>query len=101
MTWDPSVLFEAFEQEGMNETVTLAFADGSTSSFSAGFSQPDRPFGDNRVQSTEYEIEYQTASAVNLRDAISITVKGVAYVRRAPPSLLGDGTYSHVLLTKV
>jgi hypothetical protein len=73
---------------------------GDAIAVQVGFSQPDTNFLDDRVQSTEYEIEYATVVMQALRVGETIRIGTDVYKVRNTPEKRGDGYFSVAQLTK-
>ncbi|MCH1990571.1 hypothetical protein L7Q78_11330 [Achromobacter xylosoxidans] len=95
--WDNAIFDEAFDQAGMRE---LASLDGVVPAvdFMVRFDRPDVIDEANLVHSTDYEIEYTTASAPGLKYHTRLWIGGKLYRVRQEPSVRGDGYWTRALL---
>lgn len=100
--FDPSIFWSAFSRAGMLVEATYHPAAGpAVPGIQVGFTQPDVLMMGDMVQSTDYAIEYQTADMPALARGETITIGSDTYKARRPPEKKGDGTFSHVLLSKL
>ena len=97
--FDPSILFPAFSAAGMLNCALRSDAM-PPATFSAGFVQPDQLILGDAVQSSEIEIEYQTADAPNLKVGERLVICGSTFRVRQPPKKTGDGFFSRAELER-
>lgn len=95
--WDNAIFDEAFDQAGMRE---LASLDGVVPAvdFMVRFDRPDVIDEANLVHSTDYEIEFATASAPGLKYHSRVRIGGKLYRVRQEPTVRGDGYWTRALL---
>lgn len=99
--FNPNIFWSAFSRAGMLTAATYQPAAGPAIPVQVGFTQPDVLLLGDMVQSTDYAIEYQTADMPALASGETITIGATTYKVRRNPEKKGDGTFSHVLLTKL
>jgi hypothetical protein len=97
---NPTIFWSAFARAGMLFDATYQPAAGPAKPVKVGFVQPDQLLGD-LVQSTEYQVEYQTADMPDLGIGEGLTMASGAYKVRSNPEKKGDGFFSIVKLTKL
>jgi hypothetical protein len=100
--WNPQVLFAAAKRAGMLTQAVHLPVGGPLVPFDCDYKAPDVLLLGDQQQSTEHEIEYQTAALPPIRkgDVIHVTVAGTptAFTARAHATKVGDGFYSKVQL---
>jgi len=101
MRFPVDALFGAFKVSGMLVDAVYQPAPGPATPFSVNWVQPDQLVLGDDVQSTEYLIEYETASVPRLVKGDAIEIDGEAYRARGPAQKQGDGYFSRCPLDKV
>lgn len=96
------MLFAAARRAGMLSQAVYLPAQGPLVPFHCDYRAPAELLLGDQQQSTEHEIEYQTADLPPIRKGyvIHVTVAGVptAFVARAHATPVGNGFYSKVAL---
>jgi len=100
--FDPNVFWSAFGRAGLLTGAVYRPAAGpAVPGIQVGFTRPDVLLLGDMVQSTDYAIEYQTADMPALAIGETLAIGADTYRVRRNPEKKGDGTFSHVLLTKL
>ena len=99
MGFRPEVLFAACKRAGLLVPAVYLPATVGTP-FDAGWRRPEITLLGDEVQSTEYELEYETAAVPRLKRGDALQVDGAAYTVRSAPRTVGDGYFSRVFLDK-
>ncbi|WP_136419967.1 hypothetical protein [Herbaspirillum sp. ST 5-3] len=100
MTFDASVLWPALKAAGMLVEAEYQPSSGPSAPVDIGFVQPDVQLLGGMVQSSEFEIEFQTADMPALQMGETLTFGAATYKIRANPKKKGDGFFSTVTLSK-
>jgi hypothetical protein len=100
MRFPTEVLFKAFKGSGMLEAAVYQPASGSPVPFDVQWVRPEQLLLGDQVQSTEYEIEFETASVPRIAKGVPIQVGATLYRARAPAQTQGDGYFSRCALEK-
>lgn len=85
---------------GMLKVARYQPPSGPAVDIDVGFRAPDALLLDGQVQSTQYEVEYQTADMPALKLDETLTIDGTAYKVRTKPEKRGDGFFSTAMLSK-
>lgn len=92
--------FGAFKQHNLLAEALYTPEIGAPVSFMVGFVSPTEISMADAVQTDEYAIEYERATAPALVEGSQISIDSETYRLRTNPRRRGDGTFLQVLLTK-
>ena len=98
--FDPSVLFEAFRDEGMVHAATR-LGTVPAAQFYVGFLQPSVLILSDAVQTDDIEVEYVTTQALDLAVGERLSICGKDYRVRQPPDKQADGYFSRAKLEEL
>ena len=98
---DQSIFWSAFSRYGLLAEATHTAANGTVTTFSVGFVQPDIMMLQNDVQSSQPEIEYQTADFPVMAAGIRLVIAGDVYRVQNAPARQGAGHFSKVKVRKM
>lgn len=98
---DQSIFWSAFSRYGLLAEAIHTAADGAVTTFSVGFVQPDILMLQNDVQSSQPEIEFQTADFPEMAMGIRLVISGDVYRVQNAPARQGAGHFSKVKIRKL
>lgn len=98
---DQSIFWSAFARYGLLAEAIHTAANGTSTTFQVGFVQPDILMLQNDVQSSQPEIEYQTADFSAMTAGIRLVINGDVYRVQNAPARQGSGHFSKVKVRKM
>jgi len=99
--FDPSVFWPMFARCGLLKDARYTPPGGTERPVKVGFVQPDMLMLQNAVQSSQKEIEYQTADLPELSEGDRLEIDGEVFRVAVYPAKQGDGYFSRASINKV
>lgn len=93
--------FRAFAQHGLLVDVEYLPEIGAPVPFKAGFKSPSELMLSDLVESDEYELEIERASAPALTEGSRVRIDADVYTLRHAPRSRGDGAFAIARMSKV